>query len=86
MEIPSKILEQRACKTRHKTKNKHIETANTFLTEYNGIIIFTNKNNKFYFANSISDRDSFVQITIAQGADDLQSLKDEIRRIIIDEG
>ena len=46
------------------TNNKHFKIAVTFLTGYNGIFNVTNSNNKFFFANSITDKDGFIQITI----------------------
>ena len=67
------------------TNNKHFEIAITFLTAYNGIFNVTNANNKFYFKKSISDEDGFVQITISPGAYELENLKNEIKRIIIEE-
>ena len=68
------------------TNNKQFKIAITFFTGYNGIFNVTNKNNKLYFAKSISDEEGFIQITISQGAYELESLNDEIKRIIIDEG
>ena len=37
-----------------RTNNKHFKIAVTFLTGYTGICNITNKNNKFYFATSLS--------------------------------
>ena len=68
------------------TKNKQFKTANTFLTDYNGVFNGTNSNKKLYFAKMITDKDGFLQITIPQNAFELESLTNEIRRIIIDEG
>ena len=68
------------------TNNKQSKIAITFLTGYNGIFNVTNANNKFYFTKSISDEDGFVQITIPPGAYEIESLNNEIKRIIIDEG
>ena len=45
------------------TINKQFKIAVTFLTCYNGIFKVTTSNNKFYFAKTITDEDSFVQIT-----------------------
>ena len=56
-----------------------------FLSGYNGIFNVTNSNNKFHFKKTIIDEDSFVQITIPPGAYEIESLNDEIKRIIIDE-
>ena len=67
------------------TNNKQFKIAVTFLTCYNGIFNVTNANNKFYFTKSISDEDGFVQITNQPGAYEIESLNNEIKRIIIDE-
>ena len=67
------------------TNNKKFKIAVTFLTGYNGIFNVTNWNNKFYFMKSITDEKGFLQITIPPGAYEIESLKDEIKRIIIDE-
>ena len=68
------------------TNNKQFKVAITFLTGYNGIFNVTNKNNKFYFLKSINDEDGYIIITIPPGAYEIESLNNEIRRIIIDEG
>ena len=68
------------------TNNKQIKIAVTFLSGYNGIFNVTNSNNKFYFLNSITDDDGYIQITISPGAYEIESLNNEIKRIIIDEG
>ena len=57
----------------------------TFLSGYNVIFNVKNSNNKFYFKKTISDEDGFVQINIPLGAYEIESLNDEIKRIIIDE-
>ena len=67
------------------TNNKRIKTAVTFLSGYNGIFNVTNSNNKFYFKKSISDEDGFVPITLPPGAYEIESLNDEIKKIVIDE-
>ena len=68
------------------TNNKQFKVAVTFLTGYNGIINVTNENNKFYFKKTISDDDDgFIKITIPPGAYEIESLNNEIKRIIIDE-
>ena len=67
------------------TNNKQFKIAITFLSGYNGIFNVKNSNNKFYFKKTISDEDGFVQITIPPGAYEIESLNDEIKRIIIDE-
>ena len=67
------------------TNNKQFKIGITFLSGYNGIFIVTNTNNKFYFKKTFTDEDGFVQITIPPGAYEIESLNDEIKRIIIDE-
>ena len=67
------------------TNIKQLKIAVTFLIGYNGIFNVTNSNNKFYFKKTITDEDGFVQITIPPGAYEIESLNDEIKRIIIDE-
>ena len=67
------------------TNNKQFEIAVTFLTGYNGIFNLTNSNNKFYFMKSITDEDSFDQITIPPGAYEIEALDKEIKRIVIGE-
>ena len=67
------------------TNHKQFKIAVTFLTGYNGIFNVSNSFNKFYFTNSISDEDGFIQITIPPGAYEIESLNIEIKRIIIDE-
>ena len=63
--------------------NRQFKIAVTFLSGYNGIFNVPSKHIKFYFANSFTDKDGFVQLSIAQGAYELESLNDEIKRIII---
>ena len=65
--------------------NKQFKIAVTFLTGYNGIFNVTSKNNEFYFMKSITDEDGFIQITIPLGAYEIESLNNEIKRIIINE-
>ena len=67
------------------TNNKQFKIAVTFLTGYNGIINVTNEKNKIYFKKTISDDDGFIKITIQPGAYEIESLNNEIKRIIIDE-
>ena len=69
-----------------RTNNKQFKIAIIFLTGYNGIFNFTNGNNKCYSTKSISDEDGFVQITVPPSAYEIESLNNEIKRIIIDEG
>ena len=66
------------------TNNEQFTLAVTFLPGYNGIFSVTDKNNKFYFAKSITD-DGFLPITLSPGAYEIESLNFEIKRIIIDE-
>ena len=49
------------------------------------MFIVTNENNNFYFIKSITDKNSYMQITIPPGACEIESLNNEIKRIIIDE-
>ena len=67
------------------TNNKQFKIAVTFLTGYNGIFNVTDKNNKIYFIKSITDKDGNIIITIPPGACEIESLNNEIKRIIIDE-
>ena len=67
------------------TNNKQFKVAVTFLSAYNGIFNVKNLNNKFYFSKSISDEDH-IQISIRPGVYEIESLNDEIKRILIDEG
>ena len=66
------------------TNNKQFKIAVTFLTGYNGIFNVTNANDKFYFTKSITDDDHII-ITIPPGAYEIESLNNEIKRIIIDQ-
>ena len=65
------------------TNNKQFKIAVTFLSAYNGIFNVINKNNKFYFKKNLIDED-FIQISIPEGAYEIGSLNDEIKRILID--
>ena len=56
----------------------------TFLTGYNGIFNVTISNKKFYFLKSITD-DDHKKITIPPGAYQIESLNNEIKRIIMDQ-
>ena len=67
------------------TNNKQFKVAITFLTGYNGIFNVTNENNKFYFKKTNTNEDGFIKITILPGAYEIESLNNEIKRIIIDE-
>ena len=66
------------------TNNKQFKIAVTFLSAHNGFSNITNQNNKFYFTKSITDDDHYIMITIPPGAYEIESLNDEIKRIIID--
>ena len=65
------------------TNNKQFKIAVTFLTGYNGIFNVRSENNNFYFPKLITD-DDHIQITIPPGAYEIESLNNEIKRIIID--
>ena len=65
------------------TNNKIFKIAVTFLIGYNGIFNVTNKNNKFYFKKSNIEED-FIQMKIAKGAYEIESLNKEIKQILID--
>ena len=82
----NKSINEKHLSQQKQTNNKQFKRAITFLTEYNGLICVTNSNNKFYFANSITDNNGFIQITIPQGAHEIESLKIEIKRINFEEG
>ena len=68
------------------TNNKQFNVAVTFLTGYNGIFDVKNSNIKFYFMKSVTDEDGYIQNTIPPGAYEIESLRNKIKRIIIDEG
>ena len=67
------------------TNNKQFKIAVTFLSAYNGIFNVTNSNIKFYFTKSITDDDHYIMITIPPAAYEIESLDDEIKRVIIDD-
>ena len=67
------------------TNNKQFKIAITFLSAYNGLFNVTDKNNKFYFTKSITDDDHYIMITIPPGSYEIESLNDEIKRIIIND-
>ena len=56
------------------TNNKQFKITVTLLNGYNSIFNVTNSNNKFYFLKSITDEDGFIQITLPQGAYEIESL------------
>ena len=67
------------------TNNKQFKIAITFLSAYKGIFNVTNSNNKFYFTKSITNDDHYIMKTIPPGAYEIESLNDEIKRIIIND-
>ena len=67
------------------TNNKQFKIAITFLSIYNGIFNVTNSNKKFYFKKALID-DDFIQIGIPEGAYEIESLNNEFKRIISDDG
>ena len=66
------------------TNSEQFKIAVTFLTVYNGIFNLTDKNNQFYFARSPTG-ETFWN-TIPPGSYEIESLNNEIKSIIIDEG
>ena len=68
------------------TIKKQFKISINFLNDYNGIFNVTSKNTKFYFAQSISDKDGFLQFTTPPGDYEIETLNDEISGIIIEEG
>ena len=67
------------------TSNKQFKIAVTFLSGYNGIFNVTNRNNKFYFKKSFEDGE-FIQIRIPEGAYEIESINNEVKRIILEKG
>ena len=65
--------------------NKQFKIAVTFVSAHNGIFNVTISNIKFYSKKALID-EVFIQITISPGAYAIESLHDEIKRVIIDEG
>ena len=68
------------------TNNKQFKIAITFLTGYNGIFNVRNSTNKFFFLKSFAYEDGYIQLTIPPDAYEIESLNNEVERIIIDEG
>ena len=66
--VMDKIIHEERLSQPLQTNNKQCKIAITFLTGYNGFFNVTDKNNKFSFINSITDKDGFIQITITPGA------------------
>ena len=48
--------------------------------------LFSDKNNKFFFAKSIFDDDGSIQLIIPKGAHEIESLNKEIKMINIEDG
>ena len=67
------------------TNNKQFKIAITFLSAYNGIFNVTSDNNKLYFTKSITEYEHYTMITIPPGAYEIESLNDEIKRILIND-
>ena len=65
------------------TNNKQFKIAVFLLSAYNGIFNVSNRDKKFYFRKELIDED-FIQIRILEGAYEIESLNDEIKRITID--
>ena len=53
--------------------------------EYSGIFNVTNRNNKFYFKKSFDDG-KFIQIRIPEGFYEIESINNEVKRIINEKG
>ena len=64
--------------------NKHFKIAVTFFIGYNGIFNVTDKNNKFYFIKSSTDKDGYIQIQMPNGAYELENLNNETKRNVIE--
>ena len=67
------------------TNNKQNKIAVTFLPDYTGSFVVNDKKNK-YFSTTTIDADDFSLFIISLGASELESLDEEIIRIIIGEG
>ena len=68
------------------TNIKQFKIALTFLSGYNGFFNVTNTNNKFVSIKSITDKVGYIQIIVPPGAYEIESLNNETKRVIIDEG
>ena len=66
------------------TNNKQFKVAITFQSANNGIFNVENRNNKFHFRKSLAE-EVFIQIRIPNGAYEIESLNNEIKRNNIDE-
>ena len=67
------------------TNNKQSKIAVTFPFAYNGIFNVKNSKGNFCFLTSITDEDDYVQKTIPPPAYEIESLNNEIKRVIIEE-
>ena len=56
----------------------------TFPTDYYGPFNVTKSNNRFFFKKTIADGDDFIQNTITPVANEIGSLNNEMKRVIID--
>ena len=65
--------------------NKQFKVVIAFLSCSDGIFNITSDNNKIYFTKSITDDDHYILISIPPGSYEIESLNDEIKRIIIDD-
>ena len=83
--VMDKVIHEEHLSHPLQTNIKQFKIAVTFLTGYNGIFIVTISSNKFYFKKKLIEED-FIQITFPQGHYGIQSLNDEIKKIIIDKG
>ena len=68
------------------TNIKQFKVAVTFSTGYSGVFNVTSSKNRFYFIKSISDEHGYRQSIISTEVYEIESLNNEIKRIIIDEG
>ena len=67
------------------TNNKQFKIAINFLTRHSGIFNVTDRNIKSYSTESIND-DDFNKAAIPPGGYEVESLNNEIKRIMIEEG
>ena len=65
------------------TNNKQFKITVAFLSAYNGILNVTNSNKKIYFKKNLID-DDIIQIRMSPGAYEIESLHNEIKRILFD--
>ena len=67
------------------TNNIQFKLAVIFLTGYNGRFNVTNKNKKYNFIKSMTDKNGYIQIQLPNGAYKLVNLNIKIKKIIIEE-